>query len=62
MKLTRIEAWATPGWRTFLKRYYDNPGMVHLVLLNPDQVVTYTYKDDIAQPFEPGIQHRVRPL
>jgi len=62
MKLTRIEAWATPnGLQTYLTRYYDNPDIEHTVSLYPHQVETYTYKDSIHQPQKTGIQHLTRP-
>jgi len=62
MKLIKIVVWATPGYYTFLRRHYTNPNIEHIVVLNPDKVSTFLRKDDIAQPFEPGIQHLIRPL
>jgi len=61
MKLTKIEVRATPGWRTFLRRCYDNPAVEHIVLLNPDQVETYIYKGRTHHPIKPGIHHLIRP-
>mgnify|MGYP000532150713 CR=1 FL=1 len=62
MKLTQIEAWATPdGRHTRLRRYYDNPGMKHIVALHPHKVVTYLDNDDTPQAFKAGIHHRIRP-
>jgi len=67
MKITKIEVWNNPISRhTYLRRHYTNrhytnPGMKHMVLLNPNEVGTSLVKDDIAQPFKAGIQHRVRP-
>jgi len=63
MKITKIEieAWNSHNGRyTYLRRYYTNPGMKHMVRLHPDKVVTYLFKGN-HHPIKPGIQHRVRP-
>jgi len=65
MKLTRIVVgvWNQPDGRyTRLIRYYDNPSMDHMVLLNPSEVETYLRKDSMNHPIEPGIHHLTRPL
>jgi len=63
MKLTKIGVWNKQGGHcTYLRRYYDNPAMEHLVTLDPKKVRTYVYIDGILQPINPGILHLARPL
>jgi len=65
MKLTQIEVavWATPNGRhTLIKRCYTNPGMEHIVRLNPDKVVTSLYKGSMHHSsFKFGIHHLTKP-
>jgi len=62
MKLTKIEAWNNhDGLHTYLRRHYTNPGIMHIVWLNPHKVETYLFKGGIPQAFKTGIHHRVRP-
>jgi len=62
MKLIKIEAWATPGYHTNLRRYYTNPDIEHTVSLYTDKVETYLYKDGIYEVFKTGIHHLTKPL